>query len=73
MYFNDHAPPHFHAIYADSEAIYVIETLDILRGSLPRRAHAMVLEWATAHRSELIKNWELARSQQPLNEIEPLD
>jgi hypothetical protein len=32
MYFNDHAPPHFHAEYGEYEAIYVIDTLEILRG-----------------------------------------
>lgn len=44
MYFNDHSPPHFHAQYGDQEAIYTIETLEILRGNLPRRAHGMVVE-----------------------------
>ena len=42
MYFNDHAPPHFHATYGEHEAVYMIETLEILRGQLPRRAHGMV-------------------------------
>ena len=53
MYFNDHAPPYFHAEYGEHEAVYVIDTLEILRGQLPRRAHSMVLEWALAHRTEL--------------------
>jgi hypothetical protein len=44
IYYNDHAPPHFHAEYAGHEALYVIGSLDILRGCLPRRAHAMVME-----------------------------
>ena len=48
MYYNDHNPPHFHAEYAEFEAIYTIETLEILRGKLPRRAHALVVEWATS-------------------------
>lgn len=34
MYFNDHAPPHFHAEYGEFEAVYNIETLEILRGQL---------------------------------------
>lgn len=46
MYHNDHAPPHFHAIYQSHEALVSIESLEILRGSLPRRAFALVLEWA---------------------------
>jgi hypothetical protein len=46
MYYNDHLPPHFHAEYGGLEAVYAIESLELLRGSLPRRAHGMVVEWA---------------------------
>ena len=73
MYYNDHLPPHFHAEYGGDEAVYEIDTLNILRGSLPRRAHAMVIEWATLHRDELRANRALARKQQPLSDIPPLD
>jgi len=54
MYYNDHAPPHFHAKYGSSEALYEIETLRIYAGSLPRRAHNLVIEWADIHRTELL-------------------
>lgn len=30
MYFDDHPPPHFHAIYADSKAVIDIETLALI-------------------------------------------
>jgi Domain of unknown function (DUF4160) len=73
MYYNDHAPPHFHAEYAGEEAKFVIESLEILAGRLPRRARALVLEWASLHRIELTENWELAREGLPRNEIAPLD
>ena len=73
MYFNDHSPAHFHAIYGNSEAVYSIETLEILRGNLPRRAHGMVVEWASIHRYELHDNWERARNMQPLEQIDPLE
>jgi hypothetical protein len=49
MYFSDHAPPHFHAVYGEYEAVYTIETLEILRDTLPRRAHSMVIEWASLY------------------------
>ena len=42
-------------------------------GALPRRAHAFVLEWAAMHRLELLANWELARGEQPLVPIPPLE
>ena len=73
MYKNDHAPPHFHAEYAGEEAKFVIESLEILAGRLPRRAQSLVLEWASLHRTELSENWNLAREGLPLNEIAPLD
>ena len=44
MFFSDHNPPHFHAIYQNSEAIIDINTLAILEGSLPKRAQVMGLE-----------------------------
>lgn len=73
MYFSDHPPPHFHAEYGEYEAVYTIETLEILRGRLPRRAHSMVIEWATLYRDELRANWGKAVVQRPLDDIEPLD
>ena len=44
MFWNDHAPPHFHALYGDFEATISIDTLEVLRGRLPRRALSLVLE-----------------------------
>jgi hypothetical protein len=73
MYYNDHAPPHFHAKYGESEATFIIETLEILSGSLPRRAAALVLEWASLHRTQLASNWDKARRGVALDVIEPLD
>jgi hypothetical protein len=73
IYYNDHLPPHFHAEYGEYEGVYVIDTLEILRGSLPRRAHALVVEWASAHRDELRANWERARASIRLEQIAPLE
>lgn len=73
VYYNDHAPPHFHAEYAEHEALFRIDTLDLHSGSLPNRARALVLEWASIHRSELMENWELAQQGLPLKEIAPLE
>ncbi|MGI8787236.1 MAG: DUF4160 domain-containing protein [Pyrinomonadaceae bacterium] len=73
MYYNDHAPPHFHAEYGGNEALYEIETLRVYAGGLPRRVHNLVLEWADLHRAELLTDWERARRSEPLVEIKPLD
>jgi len=72
MFWQDHPPPHFHALYAEHEALINIRTLDVMEGGLPRRALALVLEWAQEHRIELTEDWDLcARRQQP-KKIEPL-
>ena len=73
MFFSDHQPPHFHAIYAEHEALIEIETLAIYRGALPRRALALVLEWAAMHREELRRDWDLARAGQQLRAVDPLE
>ncbi len=73
FYFNDHEPAHFHAIYGEYEALIEIETLLVLRGELPRRALALVLEWAALHRDELRANWDRARLGETLEMIAPLD
>ena len=67
MYYREHPPPHFHAIYAEHEAIVALDTGEIIEGTLPRRAHKLVKDWATDHTGELQDNWELARAEQPLN------
>ena len=73
VFYSDHEPAHFHAIYGEHEVLIEVETLSVFRGSLPRRAVALVLEWAALHRSELLDDWRRARSGEKLNEIEPLD
>ena len=73
MYYEDHLPPHFHASYAGSRAAIRIDTLGVLRGSLPGRALALVTEWAQLHGTELAADWERARRLLPLESIPPLD
>jgi hypothetical protein len=73
FHFDDHNPPHFHAVYGEYEALISIESLELLRGELPRRAFLLVLEWALLHRNELREDWEFARTKCPLHNIEPLD
>ena len=72
MYYRDHHPPHFHAIYGEFEAQIVIATLEPLAGALPPRAHRLVHEWAELHRAELEANWARAEAHLPLDTIDPL-
>jgi hypothetical protein len=72
IYYQDHAPPHFHAIYGDDEAVFEIATGSIAAGHLPRRARQMVEDWLAGHRSELQHDWDLAVAGQPLLPVPPL-
>lgn len=73
MYYDDHNPPHFHAYYGEHEAIFSIYTFEIIEGTLPKRAKALVIEWAVEHRQDLLKDWELAEQHAPLKKIDPLE
>ncbi len=72
MFWVDHAPPHFHALYAEYETLINIKTLEIIEGNMPRRALALILEWASLHRSELLEDWNLCEQKQMPKKILPL-
>ena len=72
MFWRDHAPPHFHALYAEYEVLIDIKTLEQLEGNMPRRALALILEWASLHRKELLEDWELCEQNQTPKKISPL-
>jgi hypothetical protein len=59
MYFSqsEHGIPHFHAIYAEYNAVFAIETLEMIEGDLPGRAQRLVKEWATQYQRELLDMW----------------
>ena len=73
MYPADHAPAHFHVLYGDHEALFSIDTLEMFRGDLPRRAVPLVLEWALVHRDELRASWAQAQAGKPLLPVPPLE
>ncbi len=73
MYYQEHHPPHFHVRYGKYKISIAIEDLRVLAGKLPPKALALVVEWASQHKNELIKDWELARQWKGLNPIQPLE
>ncbi len=73
MFYDDHAPPHFHVRYGEQKAIIAIDTLTILRGQLAPRVRGLVMEWAALHKEELLEDWTLAKNQAPLKKIQPLE
>ena len=60
MYFqqSEHNPPHIHAIYDEDMAAICIQTGEVLEGHLPPKALAMVQEWISIHKSDLLQMWE---------------
>jgi hypothetical protein len=72
MFWRDHAPPHFHALHAEYEVLIDIHTFEVIEGSLPGRALSLVLEWASAHRAELVEDWNLCSRMQTPKKIPPL-
>jgi hypothetical protein len=72
MFYNDHGPPHFHAVYGDNAATISIRD-EVVTGEFPTRALRLILEWGKLHEDELLENWELARQRRPLKRIAPLE
>ena len=72
MYFRDHAPPHFHAIYGSDEAEVAIRSRRVLKGALPTRALSMVRQWARMHEVDLLAAWASAQRDAALRPIPPL-
>ena len=72
MYWDEHALPHFHAIYGEFKASVGIRSLQIAEGNLPRRAIQLVLDWAELHQAELLLDWDLCQVKQMPKPIDPL-
>ena len=70
--YNDNIPPHFNAEYNGDNALIDIINVKVLNGILPKRQLKLVLAWAELHKDDLMQDWELSRSHQPLNRITPL-
>lgn len=67
----DHFPPHFHARYSGDEVRIDLKDLTVITGQLSPAKQRLLLEWAAAHRGELVRNWDLARQGLPHEPIAP--
>jgi hypothetical protein len=73
IYYGDHLPAHFHALYAGHAAKIAIETGEIIDGTLPKRALALVRDWVSLHQQELREAFDRAVALQPPGRIAPLE
>jgi len=67
-----HHAPHFHAYYQNDVAIFGIDPIELIAGSLPRRQQRLVEAWAELHQDELWNNWQLSQSGKLPKKITPL-
>ena len=72
MFWTEHRPPHFHAIYAGVDIEVDIQTLQVLNGTLSRQVLALILKWAALHQEELMENWKLCEKKERPRRIQPL-
>jgi hypothetical protein len=57
MYFKEHGIPHFHALYAEYNGVFEIDSLEMIEGDLPNRAQRLVKEWAELYKNDLLEMW----------------
>lgn len=58
LFFGDHPPAHFHAVYGEYNAVFSIELMEVIEGDLPKRAEKMVKTWGKMYQRELLDMWE---------------
>jgi hypothetical protein len=71
MNYNEHNPPHFHALYQGYEVSVEIKT-GLVKGNMPKRALKMIFEWLELYKEELLTDWHLAENRKELIKIPPL-
>ncbi len=68
MHYRDHEPPHFHARYQEHKVLIEIES-GLIRGSFPKRALRLLVEWMELHGEELDRNRARARRGERLRSV----
>lgn len=69
MFFNEHNPPHFHAVYGEYNGTFDLNTLEMTEGDLPAKAKDLIKEWAVQYKNELLKMW----NTQNITKLPPLE
>ncbi|MCE2892966.1 MAG: DUF4160 domain-containing protein [Flammeovirgaceae bacterium] len=75
MFFMDnkeHKLPHVHIEHAEWQAVVSIPDCEVLAGDFPKKKLKLVNAWMEIHHDELMANWKLAVSGQPVFDIEAL-
>lgn len=67
-----HHRPHFHAYYQEHVAVYALDSIELMTGSLPLPQRRLVEAWAELHRIELEQDWRLLQQGRRPVPIAPL-
>jgi hypothetical protein len=70
--FAPHHLAHFHAYYQEAVAVYGLDPVELIAGSLPLRQQRLVEAWAEMHREELTEDWRLLQQGRRPQPIAPL-
>jgi hypothetical protein len=63
LYDFDHNPPHFHAIFAEYEVLISINSLEVLKGAMPKPQLKKILKWAKYNQIQLLEEFEFLNPQ----------
>ena len=67
-----HHRPHFHAYAGDLAAVFSVDTIEMIGGSMTQRDQRLIEAWAELHRDELLRDWELLQGGKSPAKIAPL-
>jgi hypothetical protein len=67
-----HHMPHVHVYYQNQVAVYSLNPIELIIGTLPRRQQRLAEAWIEIYQEELMENWDRAIAGQPINKIPPL-
>ncbi|MBL8549301.1 MAG: DUF4160 domain-containing protein [Hyphomonadaceae bacterium] len=69
MYWAEHGVARLHAIRGDEEAVFAIETGDVIAGDMSKKAKKAVKAWIVLRREALMENWRRGRNGLPFERI----
>lgn len=72
MYVGDHAPPHFHAEYAEHEMQMSIQHRRVMNGEWPLKQTRLVIRWPIKRKPEIMEAWDRAPNDESPGTADPL-
>ena len=74
IYYNEHNPPHLHAVYNECKATYEIKSGKKIRGEMSKTAERLIKKWIKLKQKDLLRVWILAQNKiSPLPSVDPLE